>query len=306
MSEYGTRRRVLAFDIGIKNLAWCVVEKDLESKTFRILGWDNYNLLEEESAEAVAVPCGMCKAKAIYTCNRAGEETLPRCGRHVPPTFTVFKDAKGKPAKKLPPVATLKKLVKELPRPVGVASGGKAPPVPAGKDALVDALRHCYAIPIVQKKVSKAADAGLVLLHDSIRRLAEYQQELWCSCDLIGLENQPAFKNPTMKSVQMLLFATLRDMYQPHPPELKLIHAKKKVEGAEKGDKGYKERKAGSEHRAAQFLHGSGVGPAEQVPANGATRCELVGGTPWLKIWNAAKKKSDLADALAMCLDQLG
>jgi hypothetical protein len=31
-----------------------------------------------------------------------------------------------------------------------------------------------------------------------------------------------------------------------------------------------------------------------------------VGGAPWLKIWNAAKKKSDLADALAMCLDQLG
>jgi hypothetical protein len=288
MSEDETRRRVLAFDIGIKNLAWCVVEKDLEAKTFRIHGWDNYNLLEEESAESVAVSCGMCKAKAIYTCNRAGEETVPRCGRHVPPTFSVFKDAKDKPAKKLPPVATLKKLVKELPR-LTQPSGGKAPAIPAGKDALVDALRHCYAIPIVQKKVSRSADAGLILLHDSIRRLTEDQRELWSSCDLIGLENQPAFKNPTMKSVQMLLFATLRDMYQPQPPELKLIHAKKKVEGAEKGDKGYKERKAGSEHRAAQFLHGSG----------------LVGGAPWLKIWNAAKKKSDLADALAMCLDQL-
>ncbi len=290
MSEDETRRRVLAFDIGIKNLAWCVVEKDTESKTFRIHGWDNYNLLEEESAESVAVSCSMCKAKAIYTCNRAGEETLPRCGRHVPPTFTVFKDAKDKPAKKLPPVATLKKLVKELPRPATVTGVGKTPAIPAGKDALVDALRHCYAIPIVQKKVSRSADAGLVALHDSIRRLAEDKRELWSGCDLIGLENQPAFKNPTMKSVQMLLFATLRDMYQPQPPELKLIHAKKKVEGAEKGDKGYKERKAGSEHRAAQFLHGSG----------------LVGGAPWLKIWNAAKKKSDLADALAMCLDQLG
>jgi len=284
-------RRVLCFDIGIKNLAWCVVEKDCEAKTFRILGWDNYNLLEEESAESVAVPCGMCKARAIYTCNRAGEEVVPRCGRHVPAAFSVFKDAKDKPAKKLPPVGTLKKLVKELTRSTGITGEEKvkAKSLPAGKDALVDALRHCYAIPIVQKKVSKAADAGLVLIHDSIRRLTEEQRELWSSCDLIGLENQPAFKNPTMKSVQILLFATLRDMYQPSPPELKLIHAKKKVEGVEKGDKGYKERKAGSEHRAAQFLHGSG----------------LVGGAPWLKIWNAAKKKSDLADALAMCLDQL-
>ncbi len=293
MTEDETRyRRVLAFDIGIKNLAWCVVEKDLVAKTFRIHGWDNYNLLEEESAESVAVSCGMCKAKAIYTCNRAGEEAVPRCGRHVPAGFSVFKDAKDRPAKKLPPVGTLKKLVKELPRPTTVTGEEKVKTksLPVGKDALVDALRHCYAIPIVQKKVSKAADAGLVAIHDSIRRLTEEQRGLWSGCDLIGLENQPAFKNPTMKSVQILLFATLRDMYQPNPPELKLIHAKKKVEGAEKGDKGYKERKAGSEHRASQFLHGSG----------------LVGGAPWLKIWNAAKKKSDLADALAMCLDQLG
>lgn len=291
MSSAEPHRRVLCFDIGIKNLAWCVVEKDCEAKTYRILGWDNYNLLEEESAESIAVPCGMCKARAIYTCNRAGEETVPRCGRHVPATFSVFKDAKDKPAKKLPPVGTLKKLVKELPRPTGITGEEKvkAKSLPMGKDALVDALRYCYAIPIVQKKVSRAADAGLVLIHDSIRRLTEEQRELWSSCALIGLENQPAFKNPTMKSVQILLFATLRDMYQPAPPELKLIHAKKKVEGVEKGDKGYKERKAGSEHRAAQFLHGSG----------------LVGGAPWLKIWNAAKKKSDLADALAMCLDQL-
>lgn len=285
------KRRVLAFDIGIKNLAWCVMEKDVDGKSYRILGWDNYNLLEEESAEAVSVPCGMCKAKAIYTCNKADEEAVPRCGRHIPAGFQVFKDGKDKPAKKLPPVGTLKKLVKELPRPTGITGEEKvkAKALPVGKDAVLDALRHCYAIPIVQKKVSRAADAGLVLIHDSIRRLTEEQRGLWSSCDIIGLENQPAFKNPTMKSVQILLFATLRDMFQPNPPELKLIHAKKKVEGVEKGDKGYKERKAGSEHRAAQFLHGSG----------------LTGGAPWLKIWNAAKKKSDLADALAMCLDQL-
>jgi hypothetical protein len=91
MSTETTRRRVLAFDIGIKNLAWCVVEKDADGKTFRILGWDNYNLLEEESAESVAVPCGMCKAKAIYMCNKAGEDAAPRCGRHVPAGFQVFK-----------------------------------------------------------------------------------------------------------------------------------------------------------------------------------------------------------------------
>jgi hypothetical protein len=269
-------KTVLAFDIGIKNLAWCCVRKT--GTIYTILGWDNYNLLEEESAARPPTECGMCKSKAIYTCGGPG---TVRCGRHIPAGFEQFKDSKGKPAKKIPPVGTLKKLVGSLP------SAKK--PLPAGKDALLAALAHCYAIPIVEKKVVRNMDANLTALHDSITRLVEERRELWSKCDVICLENQPAFKNPTMKSVQMLLFATLRNLYGPTPPPLRLVHAKKKVEGVEKGDKGYKARKDGGEARAAQFLHGSG----------------LVGGAPWLRLWNGAKKKSDLADGLCMCLDQL-
>jgi hypothetical protein len=69
------------------------------------------------------------------------------------------------------------------------------------------------------------------------------------------LENQPVLKNPTMKSVQILLFATLRDMLQPAPPVLKLVHAGKKVQVEAKGDEGYKDRKAASE---AKVREGSG------------------------------------------------
>lgn len=293
MGDNETVRRVLAFDIGIKNLAWCCVEK--AGTTYKILGWDNYNLLEEESAGAVGEKCSQysCKANAIYTCGFSEDgEPNCRCGRHIPVGFSLFKDAKDKPMKKLPPVATLKKLWKET---VGGAnnSASKKLSAPSGKDALVAALAHCYAIPIVAKKVVRNADANLSALHDSIGRLVKEKKELWSSADLICLENQPAFKNPTMKSVQILLFATIRDYYGVMTggvcPPLKLVHAKKKVEGVEKGDKGYKARKEGGEARASQFLHGSG----------------LVGAAPWVKVWTAAKKKSDLADGLCMCLDQL-
>lgn len=80
-------------------------------------------------------------------------------------------------------------------------------------------------------------------------------KELWSKCTLICLENQPAFKNPQMKSVQMLLFATLRDLLQPAPPPIQLVHAGLKVQGKTKGDEGYKERKLGSEDRATKFLN---------------------------------------------------
>ena len=85
-----------------------------------------------------------------------------------------------------------------------------------------------------------------------------------------------------MKSVQVLLFAVLRGAFinKGVPvPRVHLVHAGKKV-AAEKGDAGYAARKEGSETRAAAWVKGE-----------------------WLVQFNAAKKKSDLADALCMCLD---
>ena len=284
LTDIESTRRVLAFDIGIKNLAWCCMEKG--GSTYKILGWDNYNLLEEESVGSVTEKCRHvpCKVNAIYTCGVVQDGTPNfRCGRHIPPAFQQFKDENGKPLKKLPAMGVMKKLWKEL--PVGV---GEKRATPSGKDGFIDALSHSYAIPIVVKKVTRNPDANLASLHDSIMRLVEKNRELWGSCNVIALENQPAFKNPTMKSVQILLFASIRGGLESCPP-VKLVHAKKKVEGGEKGDKGYKARKDGSENRVLQFMNGSG----------------LTGVEPWMKLWTAAKKKSDLADGLCMCLDQL-
>ena len=69
-------KRVLAFDIGIKNLAWCC--GDLSGST-TIRGWANENLISGGTAEedAAAGKCVSCKAKATY---RHGENLF--CVRH--------------------------------------------------------------------------------------------------------------------------------------------------------------------------------------------------------------------------------
>ncbi len=67
---------------------------------------------------------------------------------------------------------------------------------------------------------------------------------------------------------------------------MRLVHAGKKTAGFvddEGGDAGYATRKAGSEARAFAFCE-------KEAPA-------------WLPVIRDAKKKSDLADALSMCLD---
>jgi hypothetical protein len=257
--------RVLAFDIGIKNLAWCCLEK--QGTTTRILGWDNYNLLSESSNVApTKQTCPSCKAKGVYE-TQAGLV----CSRHCPAEKPALRDLSGNLLKKVPKLALCKELLS--------ARGTKTTLTKAN---VRQELSKWMSLPQEQAKVSKAPDVGLTEIHNSIQRLVKTQSELWKTCTIILLENQPAFKNPTMKSVQMLLFATLRDLIPSCPP-LKLVHAGKKVKGVTTGDEGYKDRKAGSEARAETFLK-----TAEEK---------------WKTYYQSAAKKSDLADALCMCID---
>jgi len=261
---------VLAFDIGIKNLAWCCLR--LQEGRYEIIGWDNYNLLSD-SSNVVSVKkntCMYCKAKGVYE----HKEKL-FCVRHSP--LPALRDLSGNLLKKIPVLDTCKALLLDK------SDDSK----PKKKEDVLEALKKYYALPLLVPKVTKAMDTNLSDIHDSLRKLVLCHKKMWSGCTLICLENQPAFKNPTMKSVQMLLFATLRDILQPTPPPLKLVHAGKKVEGAAKGDDGYKDRKAGSEARAVAFLYLKTLEKPET----------------WRLLWEKATKKSDLADALCMCID---
>lgn len=263
--------RVLAFDIGIKNLAWCVAEKIQTNNTVKILGWDNYNLLSESSnIETIKQTCPFCKHKGLY------ETTVGVvCSKHCPAERPPLRDCSGGLLKKIPKVSDAIEILK--------LSGTVKPPTK--KSDVVALLKTKFSIPLETKKVSKAAEFGLSEIHTSMQTLVKQNAELWKTCTTILLENQPVFKNPTMKSVQMLLFATLRDLVPSCPP-LKLVHAGKKSKGAAKGDDGYKDRKAGSEARVDIWLK---------------TNTE----PQWQTKWQSATKKSDLADAFSMCLDAI-
>jgi hypothetical protein len=157
------------------------------------------------------------------------------------------------------------------------------------KKDLLEAFEKKYALPIEKKKtVKKAFD--MTSLHDSIRKFVIDSKDIFTKAQVIGLENQPVLKNPVMKTVQVLLFATLRDILQPNPPQLRLIHASRKTEESEvkdeieSGDAGYVKRKKAGVERVEKFLkeHNQGY---------------------YNKFFDESKKQNDLADALAMCLD---
>ena len=260
--------KVLAFDIGIKNLAWCFLDSSGSKPT--ILGWQNYNLLTSEEAgiKIQKPPCRFCKVSAAFY-TAVGQT----CQRHCPDGQPPLKDLSG----------VLQRSA-SLPILRALAPGKKATKV-----GLMAFLAPKYSFPIEKLKVKKAVDTDMAVLHDSIRAFIASNLQTFQQATHICLENQPVLKNPTMKTVQVLLYATLRDFLQPVAPPVKLVHAGKKSVG-ETGDAGYKSRKDATEAKVIRILEGSHV---TQAAAH-------------LAAFKSHVKKSDLADALCMCWDFAG
>jgi hypothetical protein len=275
---------VLAFDIGIKNLAWCLMAAapGQPKPQPQIISWENYNLLQDvEGAKAEATTCSHCKAKATYW---SDDHTKFSCKRHVPTSRPVFlDDATKKPVTKMPAVASLRAVAK------AAAQDAKK----MTKEQLTSYLSTSYSFPLGKEaKATKTKEVGMNELYDGIRAAVRANWQAFSQADRVQLENQPAYKNPVMKTVQCFLFAALREAFYAAgqtPPAFELVHAKKKVEYEDKGDEGYAERKDNSKQKVEQILVSAGTTHANT----------------WLAKFKSHKKRDDMADAFCMCLNAL-
>ena len=255
--------KILAFDIGIKNLAYCVLENGSH-----VSALENVNLLP--SADPVICNHPPCKLVARFQA-----EGTPYCKRHLPKSHPVLPELSKA---KLPSNKVLKELVREK----GCISMGTS------NTACIEALSKKFAIPYEQPKKENASKVSLEVIHDALRDFVASKVNEFQGCTKVLLENQPAFKNPHMKSVQVLLFAVLREFFlsRQENPFYQFVHAKKKVVNAKKGDAGYAERKSKSEDRVRELFE-SGTLQSNSLYDQ----------------WKSSKKKSDMADALCMCAD---
>jgi hypothetical protein len=260
-------KKVLAFDIGIRNLAWCLMDRTETS--WGIHGWNNYDLLAGESTQNAKnrekLACHQCGKKAKY--QSGGKMT---CVKHCPPGKPALHDLSGGLLTKIPTCKVLEKMLK---------------PKQKSRAGYLHQLEESFSLPIVNAKATKAKTEDIASLHNSMQKFVDEHKTLFQSATHIFLENQPAYKNPTMKSVQILLFATLRERLFPATPFVGFIHAGNKVKGAT----GYADRKKGSETRIQQFLEKETIHEKEI----------------WKKVLAENQKKSDLCDAMCMCIDRL-
>jgi hypothetical protein len=306
----------LGFDMGIRNLAYCLVEHKEDS--WEIKAWDNIDLLEGGTSSQDAKKCVACTSPAKWM-SADGKKWCQGCATGV---------RRKKTATEKPVFPTLScslsvKDLRELAFSSGLLSAKKAK-----KDELIAWVSSRYLMPW---KPAKAMDSSLSVIRKEMDTWLNSVLPTFASASLIRLENQPVMKGPTMKSVQMILFTLLAHRLEREygwTGSIVFVHA-----GTKTKDKGPVTASAAttasvtasaattasvtaSAATTAPVTASAATTVAEGTAAESAAyrarkktaETEVVdvlskaGKSAWLTFFNGRSKKSDLADAFLMAL----
>lgn len=282
----------LGFDMGIRNLAYCLIRHDAD-KTWNIIAWDNVDLLEGGVSSQIAKKCIGCGASASWISNSDGNKWCKACATGV----RVKKSAKLKPTLPTLPCALTAAALRSAAAGAGLDGAKKMK-----KESLIAWASARFLMPWKPAKAMESSLGGILAAMD---KWLDSVLQTFASATLIRLENQPVMKGPTMKSVQMILYTLLSHRLVREyawTGRIEFVHAGTKTRTAPTGaaapavdlsgasaDKIYRARKASAEAETIRHLTERGA-----VGGSDAER--------WITYFNGKTKKSDLADAFLMAL----
>ena len=266
------------FDMGIRNLAYCVIERSVES-SWKILAWDNVDLLEGGESAQTAKSCHGCKGTAKWINLNDGTKWCKACATGV----RVKKTATAKPS--LPVFPTLLSMNKMADLQTVATSRG----IEVKKMKKVELVTWVQKHYLTPWKAVKSTTVSLDIIRRSMNTWLSSVLPTMAKCSVIRLENQPAMKAPTMKSVQIMLYTLLGHRLETEHSwkgRIEFVHAGVKSRSVDYTDisgaaGAYKARKDTAEADVAKLLRGGS-------------------GSEWATFFAGRSKKSDLADAFLM------
>jgi hypothetical protein len=256
---------ILAFDIAIKTLAFCIID-NTHVKELKL-----ESLLDTEEK----TKCEICNNNASFDANY-----LYYCKKHVPSKYKFLENMSGELCSKIPSANELKKIIKHN----GLFPEGNT------KDDLIKCLKTYFVLPYSQPKGQKASTISINELFDRIHIFVNKYWTIFSTCKNVLFENQPVHKNPHMKTTQILLYSIIRNKFIEEnilDVNFHQISANRKSKGATKGNEGYKERKnitierLKSAHEKEEYVFENNI----------------------FENWKNTSKKDDMADAFCMCVD---
>lgn len=272
---------VSAFDLGIKNLSYCVATFDVSGSLTEINAWANLNLLADGAASQSQTRCSNMIANRI-------------CGGPAS-----FQDA---PLQKL----LCKKCAKKSAKPILDISGTKladwrawaadrliqlsltAAEAKKAKKSVIE--EKAGAIRLMPYKAPKVKGVSLQQILVGMETCLNTELPRLAVAEVIRIENQPSEFAPHMKSIQIMLF-TLIDH------RLRKEHGwTGTIEFANAGVKtrGCADAGVGKDAKRSRKL--AGIAKVAEVLGKAGQDEKLA----W---WKAQAKQDDLADAFLMCLD---
>jgi hypothetical protein len=175
--------KLISFDVGLRNLAYCVLEGTSRTDV-KITDWNIIDVLGERAGVG-AVRCHKCTAAARY--EHASEGTFA-CSKHTP--------KKSKPPTK---TALNKQSIDEL--RAEVAKCGLT--TDATKKADLVKLVYNHAKQNTWKKCVSSATTGSIMdMSDALMECLDKRMKSWSGSDLVCIENQPERR---MYAVQAML-----------------------------------------------------------------------------------------------------
>jgi len=209
--------KIISFDIGIKNMAYCIFDLSSTILPFKIADWKVANLIADEDPQIQHIctchstkkpkkgqPIKQCGKKAKYqTPNVPQNQTQYLCDKH----------AKSQQEYRIPETKFAEKVLKTTKLDILIERWAQVMPreikIPKKRADIItcmtDYLKPITLCSLVYKKEKSAKDIDLVTIGKSIRTYFDVVIQDHCDIGLVLIENQISPIANRMKTIQGLL-----------------------------------------------------------------------------------------------------
>jgi hypothetical protein len=264
---------IAAFDLGIKNLSYCVATFDASGSLVAIKRWANLNLLADGADSQSQTRCG-CGGPASWQDRPIGRLLCKKCAK--------------KSAKPMLDISgTTLAAWREWATRQGQGQGMTAAETKKYSKAALE--EKAAATRLLPYKAPKAKGVSLQAILVGMENCMNAELPHLAAASRIRIENQPSEFAPHMKSIQIMLF-TLVDhrLRKEHgwTGSIEFANAGIKTRGTTAG--------VGKDAKRSRKL--AAITKVTEVLTQSGAATDLA----W---WSSQAKQDDLADAFLMCLD---
>jgi len=293
--------KYLAWDVGIKNLAYSIIEYNLDNKEKTIIDWGVINLMNAVGAieeDKKGLLCSesnnigkKCTSRATFLFQNDNARGL--CGLH--------KNMKKYKTETFIDLSTELKCCYEI---VKKKENTQTKCIKKATFSKIDNLSVCYCnqhlkiiqkkepIKVIELKKTKKINVkgqSILDLSKSLYQHLDNLKDIMLNVDEVIIENQPVLKNPTMKTIQILLYSyfVMNGILKNTIKDIAFFSASKKLEAFRDNNNSF----------FNSVSHLSGQYQINKKLSILFTLEMIKNNKKWFDFFNKHTKKDDLADA---------